>query len=801
MALSRRLKADLSDLLEVLAISSIGVAVFGAVWCWTELAALAAIVSLLICLARVLTGQPDARFPLHRLDVAVAAVVVCLLPAAFRSLSPNALWATRHLLLMAATYVSVRAGIRRAFQRRVLLIVTSVVACAAAGRALYDFVQRAAQARALGFQDLVNFRALMRLGVPQGLSLGAWSSTFLALIPFVLVLRLRSTSRVSRGLLVAIEILLIGAILLTFQRGVYIGLAWFFLSCVLGAKVLAVRGPRLGILLGPLVTAVTFTAITPAGPSMLTTVGVVHSAIGVRSLEARTSLWGAALPLLSSHPRGMGRGMLPFVTSQLEDRRLDRPYVSQVFSTPLQIAVEEGLLGIAAASALLVAFVWVSVGRCRRRGASRAGMPVLIFLAGVLSVVVRDLSYSSLLLNPGCAVLVAAMCGMNARLPRTGTTNVWKPVVFVSVSALALCLVQWRCVERVLAERHLGKAIAALERHDDEGAEKAIDSALLRAPRDPNLWSHKGLVGALRAGLSLKATPTGGVDLGVESGTYLEDAVHAYREAAALSPDDYLIQRNMGALLWASNEPDRALACFRRAATVGPPDPLTDVLTGLVLESQGDSSAALVEYRHAVSVSPDLLQSAFFDDFRARSVSGAMEVVRSAITDVRQKLDGAFDPIAAARLGAMLLETEPRQARGLLERAASEVPNLSRPWLNLARLHASAGDDVTSRLYCERAVWLEPTDSSAWVVLAGVRERGGDTAGALVAYARALKSAAQPGHPKRAWFLYHSTSVRNDVVPGDLVTYCAPRTDTGAAISNRLRALCQGRNSLECETL
>jgi tetratricopeptide (TPR) repeat protein len=89
-------------------------------------------------------------------------------------------------------------------------------------------------------------------------------------------------------------------------------------------------------------------------------------------------------------------------------------------------------------------------------------------------------------------------------------------------------------------------------------------------------------------------------------------------------------------------------------------------------------------------------------------------------------------------LAVLLVDTNrPQSAFTLLERWASNNPQVSDARVELARLHEEFGEAEAARRYLDEAIDVDPANARAWTALARLREQQGEYAQALSNYQQA----------------------------------------------------------------
>lgn len=132
-----------------------------------------------------------------------------------------------------------------------------------------------------------------------------------------------------------------------------------------------------------------------------------------------------------------------------------------------------------------------------------------------------------------------------------------------------------------------------------------------------------------------------------------EDAIRAYRNAIAASPDSAFLYRELGAVEKDAH-PDDAIVHLKRAHDLDPVDPQVLVLLGDLYEQQGQLDAAVQAYADALSLEPDPSVTAKRDALRARLDREALPEQYRAIDDAKQVTRADLAALIGVRLSPLV---------------------------------------------------------------------------------------------------------------------------------------------------
>jgi O-antigen ligase/tetratricopeptide (TPR) repeat protein len=293
---------------------------------------------------------------------------------------------------------------------------------------------------------------------------------------------------------------------------------------------------------------------------------VVVRLTAVRSIDARTGQWSAALTLWQERPiQGIGPGSFPFLL-RLTDYFDSYQFVSRhPDNAAVQLIAEVGLLGVVAAGAVLA-----SVGRMWRRDspASAAATWVLVY-ALVVSVGTNPFEYAFLM----APLVIWTSIGAPARLGKADARAQPVRARWVTPAIIAGM--------GVLAVAQAAMVLAAF----------AYDAGS-RAARE-------GSYGEARRALDLAATLDPGMTLYVrERGTMTllaglpGAAIPDLTAATARNPADDIAYRSLAEAWLAEGDPARALAAARSAIQRDASDPRNLIVLARAASRAGDSASA-----------------------------------------------------------------------------------------------------------------------------------------------------------------------------------------------------------------
>lgn len=322
-------------------------------------------------------------------------------------------------------YYLVRFSLRRDYLRITLFSILSLMAFCISLGAIITFFMQFQKVKALGFADPTDLKHTFSLFNHAGTPVGEWITIFLVLLPFPLAIFIRFNNLgFEKWLLLCPFFTILVAALLTFSRGVYAAIVAFSIiaSVLFWFYRLAPLKRIIQFNLLSLLVLVSVLTLTSLPKSIITTFSLFNTASQVRSFEGRMNIWKQSAEIVSRHPWfgvGPNNFAMQYVAYKSQDG--DAVFVGRAFNSFLQIFIEKGVLGLAAYIFLLAAFFIVSHRKIKLPGGEVYERCVIVlFMAAYAAVLVRELSYSSMMMNKGVAVLLWLMMGNNAQLEKMG---------------------------------------------------------------------------------------------------------------------------------------------------------------------------------------------------------------------------------------------------------------------------------------------------------------------------------------------------------------------------------------------
>jgi tetratricopeptide (TPR) repeat protein len=588
------------------------------------------------------------------------------------------------------------------------------------------------------------------------------------------------------------------SLLLTLSRGAYLGLAVFWFVLVIAALAFRVDArlvcTRFTISFVLAVIAVSIIVPSIRG-DLKQMVRGRQSASQTRSTEGHFAVWRAAWTIARSHPLlGVGPGNFAMHYVPEVGKSSERAFVGRPLNLFVQIVVERGIVGAASFLMLLLALFRSEIRVLSGSEDKQQRSASIIRLSALSAVLARELSYSSLLINPLASLLfwllMAGVATDGSLFRRTGP----EPVRHVRVMRIAekvtglawMLLLAGSFLIFYIAFIHAnaaGKANEAVQywaKGEYQAGFESIGAAIRNDPGNAYYISMLGLEQG-RLGLqSIQSSALSGVTPDVASRQigFLNSAIGSYQSAGVANPLDDNFANNLGWLYFFLGDNKNAEGYLRRALEINSGEALYHIGLGILLEGRQRISDANIEYSAALTVRPEFIDSPSFLSLEQERPDRARTIIASSISMLQKETMRTSSPIAKARLGGLLLKSgHSREAIPFLQDAVKSLPGLSLTWANLGSALHDVGNDQAANTALKKSLFLRTNpeslnDAADSPHVKGDNNRIWDLQGIGSERRTAFRTTE---HAARVSRVYRTTSlVRDDVLPPGFLEICIP---------------------------
>lgn len=672
--------------------------------------------------------------PLRVLDWAVVLVLAYEVPSLLLSgYLGNGVWQAETVGAAALFYFLARLVVRTAGQFLLIAALVGAGGVLLSGSAISQFGERVQALEAAGLAGIVAFRSQLILP-PSGWVLGEWFTLLLLTLPFALAVLvyfwLRGRRAFAAGTLL-VPLTIVAALFLSCSRSVFWSVVVLLPCFVVMAGAVRLIPIKHALLTGAcgLAALALLLAVETAVYPGLAEAYVGRDTSQVRSVRGRLTVWKRSMDVFRASPLlGVGSGNAPLFLASSPGDGETTGFASRTFSLPVQILAEKGAIGAAIYLSVLLLAAWSAY---RKLTSQRTSLPMkgmfCCLSAGLVAVLFRELTYSSLLEHAATAMLVAMILALlvneeppaapvpaakppqdrEAHDDKRAAVKASAPCVTVGRAAMVLGIAV-AAVSFVLGDYDAGEAklqsfYIRMQKADFRGAQQDIDEAVRLWPSNARHHSWRGY--CLSQNLPSQC-PAPGVGLDTRATDDARQAATEYRKAVELNGQDPVAHHNLAWLDHLLGNNAEAHREWERAIALDPENAIFHLSFGLFLEETGEREAARRQYVAAIELSPAVLDSPFFSRLAARTPDDANWVVQQAISHIESRVGN--DPILKARLGKLwLYRGNLQRAFELLESAAHDLPNLPMVWFNLGEVRRLQGNGDDAAACYNKARFLD----------------------------------------------------------------------------------------------
>ena len=390
---------------------------------------------------------PTKGVRMRAMDWSVLLLAALEMPSLlFSQYRANSIRATVAMPIFVLAYFAVRLAIRSSLQTAFFSGLLGLGGGWLALSGLSQFHENANRLGAAGLTNLVAFRSRL-ITPPSPWIPGEWFTLLLLALPFACVALVYLWQKQRKWLAAATFVvpgLITATLCLSMSRAVFWSVvAFFLLLCAFlsASRVFTTRAA--GILLGGTLAALVLILAceTAFYPGLIKAYSGQHTS-QVRSTQGRFEIWNRSLDVVRAHPLwGVGSGNAALALTSTADQEETTGFASRTFSLPIQILVEKGIVGFLLYCTFLILVarefirsigysppetVAAPSGNRTKSGntnprdtlqtiladlSARKAM-ACCFAAGLVAVLFRELTYSSLFEHQLTLALVAVMSAL-----------------------------------------------------------------------------------------------------------------------------------------------------------------------------------------------------------------------------------------------------------------------------------------------------------------------------------------------------------------------------------------------------
>lgn len=616
------------------------------------------------------------------IDVIIGVYILFLLFSALTGMNPSAsLVSLRTTFIAGSIYIITRIYFHN-YHICALLAILTVIVFFLGLLSLLSFYSFEHYVTPGDFDNLYELRYLQ---MPLGFSNNMWASILLSLTGIPLLSAIMNRHRRKTNLFAHLTFaILIGCLILSFSRGIYLSLIPLIIS-YFSWQIAAYKKNKAHLINIAVVLLSILFPILWHPQEIRMTLSMAETCSQQRSTKGRINMCQATISIFDSIPAyGSGNGSFSMVTNDYLFENDNIPYTNLTGSTLIQSIIEKGWLGT-----LLLCFLLVNLLRTIIYNLIHKKYIYGIFLIIFSTCFIREMTFPSLFEQQSVLVIfffyVAMLNNLNRKYPREYTIKHNMPIWLTPIVAcLLLSIPIWKNMSEIktnnllikyLKSKNYTKITELIPQKPSKSSDIILKSILL--------WKEYLSTGQQKNLLSLKILLS---DFSIKN------------------PYDKVMKFNLALVLFEAGEQDSALQILQELSSNYPQVALYQF--GLhycytQLDQREKAAQALI---NCIRINPLFLESQYWRHWKKKEIEFYHRMKTKYLNQTEHNTFS--DPIQLSKQGIIYMEFgDSLQAKNYFKRALEKLPTMSRTWYYL-----SLTDTLNQNLYRKRAEILDPHD-------------------------------------------------------------------------------------------
>lgn len=561
---------------------------------------------------------------------------------------------------------------------------------------------------ALGWKEIYPFKGSFS---PFGFKLNDWSTFCIILLPFPLIAAMLGRKNTFLFTLCSVLFILTTyAVLISFSRGAYISIIFFFISLV--GLTIHFRLLEDKKWLKPMVISMILLILLsyPISTGIYTTLSMTKTESQQRSTTGRKEILKNGLKKVNVHPLE-GRGGYNFGIGESSNASQREDAGTSLYSNNLylQLLVEKGWIGLFMYCALFFYTLWSLFAACRDSKNKQDQFICVVLLSGLIAYCIKEIFFASFFENNMILMLIGFYCAYSSAscAPSYKKEQRRRYIPFLAVLLATIVWVEALKLKNNKSDRLIQTAMNQ-GKTSRSNALNTIEKALKITPE---IAPYHALAGLALVQDSLRIKGLFSHKVGADSVTIQQSILH-YKRALKISPDQASLHFNLASLYYnlEGSDPSQSEFHFKKSIDLEPNNSEFLIGYGLCQERSLRINAAWDLYERAIRIDPEIINSDFYKDFISRNIQ-AVKWIEQIADSMRSTLHKSFNPIVAARLATLNMATgDTLAAQKLLLKAIDKIPNLSRPYYYLGKIAMHQGDSIKALKLYRKSLYLNPKD-------------------------------------------------------------------------------------------
>ncbi|MBN1396527.1 MAG: O-antigen ligase family protein [Bacteroidetes bacterium] len=735
------------------------------------------------------------QFTLFDIAIAMIAVVevISYLTSIYRE---NSYYSIADISYFILFYYWIKFNLKHEYQIRAIYIFITVLGVFLFIDGIIGFSSNYSQMLSAGLSNINDFKNAFSFGAPIGTPTAEWSTLYLVCLPFSIMLffiKYKKEQPFVSTLYLLLPIIILVIPVISCFRGMYIAIAAFFVVASILFIIYKLSSLKIVLFFNAAIIlplAIIF-LISPVRDSVLSTASMFRTTSQIRSYEGRENLWKTGFMMIKEHPlTGIGSNNFAIEYGKYKDQNDNAPFAGRIFNFFLQLAVEKGLPGIAAYCFLIISFFYVSHRKIKYLKEWNEKASVILMMSAFAAILVRDLSYSSILYNKGAHLLIWFIFAHNTQSPygkkeprHITLYSKLKIIIPFLLFGLIFLIIAINSLKKEKAESYYLDYIESINHNNYIRAKENIESAIRLAPNNAYYLSSDGLTEErlIDRIFNVDTFLAHNYVFNETEVRHIEASINYYRQAVMINPSDDEFYYNLGWLYLFNKAINKSEYYFQYAIQLNHSIPVYHIGLGMFYEYVGNIDSAFIEYGQAIQQQPSILDSPFYCDLQKRFPDKSVILVRHSIDSLENIYTLKNDPLAGARLAKLYLFCkEYEKSKILLKSVTSTLPNLPRPWLYLGDLYQFTDTNEMLRCY-QKAALLDQADLYPALRLGEYYEQHNQVSEAIKYYKNVISASLiqHSFHASKTSAMYNFTCkdqrsiLNNYLIPDGFLSYCS----------------------------
>lgn len=523
-----------------------------------------------------------------------------------------------------------------------------------------------------GFDNLYDFRFKYQ---PLGNIPNVWASLLICFLGIIIsTIYYYYAQKKMFCFLLAILIINIWGIIVSFSRGIYLSFIFLLISFfyyIAKSKIEIAQKIRLSIMI--LVPSILFIVIHEK--DVIKTIDFNKTVSQQRSIAGRIDAMQSSKNIFLEAPLiGVGAGNFSLAINEYRYEDDNNKYTSFAPNGFTQLLVEQGLIGFCLWAVLIIILLIQFI----RNSNTLNNIIIIAFLA----LLIREATFSVFFYHLGMLLIGFILFALHQNNTKIRQYKLKVSKYFILSALLVLLVTVVISIKHTYDTDNNCLFIKSFNEGKFEQAESFINKTSESAPY---LFNRSALNYSL-----FKQN---------HDSLYLTKSKHNLYEAFSKNKRDYMLQHNFAMVLKEEGKIDSALIILNQLTDKFPNNALYNYSYFSVLYEKGDTEVAINYLIKAIELSPNILESTFWKEIKRVDSTFTKKITDELLLNLNKHKE-ITNPIILAKRGAVLFLLEQyTMSEVMLKKVVQILPNLLMPWYYLGQIETKKGNVEEAKKY------------------------------------------------------------------------------------------------------